>query len=363
MQKQRQMKAAVVIQHFFIKIKAEIEMEIVRMRQMKAAKKKSRGGNDRSGRQNKLSARIENPSCDSISFNAKGSWNSTSLSVGQSRRVVQNGVQDFHLVRNASPSMERMSSIHAANSTGIEGSIAYQMNNGIPRNVAHHNAMSQASPSNERIISTSQMNDGQLKTQNAGHNLNSQYRNHAGWRTPSGQSSVQHVGQATWNESTSRHQMLSYQSFVGSSPSNQAFDQAKHAPSPSYGHSHSYHHPTFTHNSSLYHPPNLPVTRGAHIPQSEPNQRHNHPFSTPHHLTTNLIPHPISQHSRGVLNTGHHPQHKRNDSSHQIHHLEHLRHPEQSQPPTQNNDHYNMRQYQQNARYWKIVSTYMFTSH
>lgn len=41
-----------------------------------------------------------------------------------------NGEQDFYLVRNVSPSVERMTWIHTANSTGNQGSSAYQMNNG-----------------------------------------------------------------------------------------------------------------------------------------------------------------------------------------------------------------------------------------
>jgi hypothetical protein len=466
MQNERETKAAMVIQHFFIKITAEIEIEIMRLKQTKVAKKKSREGGDRTGRQNKPSAGIENRSIDPSSFNVKGSYNVSSVSGGQSRRFFRNDEQDFHNVRNASPSMERMTSIQAANSTGnvhayqmnnrtpkrvanlsidtnhqnamrggqtkryandeqdfhnvrnaspsmermtsiqaanSTGNVhAYQMNNGTPKRVAHlsidtnhqnamrggqtrryaHNvghdmytmrnlsssreqlplvhptqsngneclkanqmsnvtprivadqnmgrnhqhALSQASPSKERIILTSQMNLGQFKTQNAG-----QDRHHAGWGTPS------------MDEATSRHQNSSFQSTSGSSLPNKrvpsfqsivqqgvygpyaSFNQAMHAPSPSYGNTHPFHHHPLNHNSSLQHPPNFQALRGAHNPQSEPIQWHNPPIQPSHHLTTNLM--------------------SRSNS-----HPEHQRHPAQSQPPAQS-DQYNMRQYHQNARY------------
>ena len=397
MQNERETKAAMVIQHFFIKITAEIEIEIMRLKQTKVAKKKSREGGDRTGRQNKPSAGIENRSIDPSSFNVKGSYNVSSVSGGQSRRFFRNDEQDFHNVRNASPSMERMTSIQAANSTGNVH--AYQMNNGTPKRVAHlsidtnhqnamrggqtrryaHNvghdmytmrnlsssrehlplvhptqstgneclkanqmsnvtprivadqnmgrnhqhALSQASPSKEL---TSQMNLGQFKTQNAG-----QDRHHAGWGTPS------------MDEATSRHQNSSFQSTSGSSLPNKrvpsfqsivqqgvygpyaSFNQAMHAPSPSYGNTHPFHHHPLNHNSSLQHPPNFQALRGAHNPQSEPIQWHNPPIQPSHHLTTNLM--------------------SRSNS-----HPEHQRHPAQSQPPAQS-DQYNMRQYHQNARY------------
>ena len=436
MQNERETKAAMVIQHFFIKITAEIEIEIMRLKQTKVAKKKSREGGDRTGRQHKPSAGIENRSIDPSSFNVKGSYNVSSVSGGQSRRFFHNDEQDFHNVRNASPSMERMTSIQAANSTGNVH--AYQMNNGTPKRVAnlsidtnhqnamrggqtrryahnvghdmytmrnlsssrehlplvhptqstgneclkanqmsnvtprivadqnmgrnHQHALSQASPSKERIILTSQMNLGQFKTQNAG-----QDRHHAGWGTPS------------MDEATSRHQNSSFQSTDGSSLPNKrvpsfqsivqqgvygpydSFNQAMHAPSPSYGNTHPFHHHPLNHNSSLQHPPNFQALRGAHNPQSEPIQWHNPPIQPSHHLTTNLMSRSNSHHQIGVLNTSHQPQHQRNinplsssqksaTATIKSHYPEHQRHPAQSQPSAQS-DQYNMRQYHQNARY------------
>lgn len=436
MQNERETKAAMVIQHFFIKITAEIEIEIMRLKQTKVAKKKSREGGDRTGRQHKPSAGIENRSIDPSSFNVKGSYNVSSVSGGQSRRFFHNDEQDFHNVRNASPSMERMTSIQAANSTGNVH--AYQMNNGTPKRVAnlsidtnhqnamrggqtrryahnvghdmytmrnlsssrehlplvhptqstgneclkanqmsnvtprivadqnmgrnHQHALSQASPSKERIILTSQMNLGQFKTQNAG-----QDRHHAGWGTPS------------MDEATSRHQNSSFQSTDGSSLPNKrvpsfqsivqqgvygpyaSFNQAMHAPSPSYGNTHPFHHHPLNHNSSLQHPPNFQALRGTHNPQSEPIQWHNPPIRPSHHLTTNLMSRSNSHHQIGVLNTSHQPQHQRNinplsssqksaTATIKSHYPEHQRHPAQSQPSAQS-DQYNMRQYHQNARY------------
>ena len=430
MQKERETKAAMVIQHFFIKIKAEIEIEIIRMKQTMVAKKKSREGGDRTGRQNKPSTRIENRSIDPTSFNVKGSYNVSSVSGGQARRFFHNE-QDFHHVRNASPSMERMPSIQAANSTGNVRLNAYQMNNGTPKKVAnlgiatnhqnvmsggqsrrytqnvgqdmyttrnlsssrehlpsvhyaqstgnecskayqmsnvtprivadqnmgrnHQHAFSQESPSSERTILTRQMNLRQFKTQNAG-----QDQHHAVWGTPSR------------DEATSRHQISSFQSIVGSSPPdkrmpsiqsivqqgvygpNASFNQAMHAPSPNYGNTHPFHHPPFNHNSSLQHPPNLPALHGDHNPQSEPIQWHNPPIQPSHQLTANLMP-------CSNPNTGHHRQHQRNInpvSSSQppatttvtSNYPEHQRHPAQTQPPAQS-DQYNMRQYHHNARY------------
>jgi hypothetical protein len=398
MQKDRETQAAMVIQNFFIKIKAEIEIEIIRMKQTMMAKKNSREGRDRTGRQKKPSPKITNHSIDPSSFNVKGSYNSSSLSGGQSRRFFQNDEQNFRCVRSVLPSMERMPSLQAANSTGIERSNTYQMNNRTPMEVAnisidtnHQNAisggqirryvqnggqdiytirnlsssmehlpsgmsnitpriaadqnqhaLSQASPSKERIILISQTNAGQLKTQNAG-----QDRNHAGW------------GTSSRDEATSRHQKVSSQSTAVSSPpnkrmpsiqsivqqsvygSNASFNHTMHEPPPSYGNTHPFHHPPFNHNSSLQHPPNFQALHGAHNPQSEPIQWHNPPIQPSHHLTTNLMPgyHPI-----GVSNTSHHPQHQRiinplssskqsATTTVQSHYPEHQRHPAQSQQP------------------------------
>jgi hypothetical protein len=423
MQNERETKAAMVIQHFFIKIKAEIEIEITRMKQTRVMKKKSREGGDRTGRHNKPAARIVNSSIDPSSFNVKGSYNLSSVSGGQSRRFFHNDEQDFHNVRNASPSTERMPSIQAANSTGNVRSNAYQMNNGTPKKIAnlsidtnhqhavscgqtrryahnlgqdmytmrnlsssgehlssvhsaqstgnenskayqmsnvtprivaeqnmgrnHQNALSQASPSKERIILTSQMYLGQFRTQNAG-----QDRHHAGWRAPSRDDS------SPPNKRMPSIQSIVQQDVYGPYAS---FNQAMHAPSPSYGNTHPFHHPPFNHNPSLQHPPNFQALHGAHNSQPEPLQWHNPPIQHSHHLTTNLMPRSNSHHQIGLLNTSHHPQHQRNinpsSSSHQSatatvksHYPEHQRHSVQIQSPAQS-DQYNNRQYHQNARY------------
>jgi hypothetical protein len=288
---------------------------------------------------------------------------------GQTRRYAHNVGHDMYTMRNLSSSREHLPLVHPTQSTGNECLKANQMSNVTPRIVAdqnmgrnHQHALSQASPSKERIILTSQMNLGQFKTQNAG-----QDRHHAGWGTPS------------MDEATSRHQNSSFQSTDGSSLPNKrvpsfqsivqqgvygpyaSFNQAMHAPSPSYGNTHPFHHHPLNHNSSLQHPPNFQALRGAHNPQSEPIQWHNPPIQPSHHLTTNLMSRSNSHHQIGVLNTSHQPQHQRNinplsssqksaTATIKSHYPEHQRHPAQSQPSAQS-DQYNMRQYHQNARY------------
>ena len=343
---QHETKAAIVIQQFFIKIKAEIEMEIVRMKQTKAAKKKLRCREQRTNSiQNKPAARRERILGGSGSFNITGSYNCG----GQSDGFFQNGDQDFNYVRNTASSTRRIQSINAESSSGNEGTNAYNLNNNVSRIVANqntdtnrHNVMSggQSRSYVHREQENNMINFPSSREQPPSRKLDypnreRNYRDddsHAGWRTQSSKSSV-----------SSKQMHGPYHSS----------SQAIHTLPPSYGNLHPYHHPSFIHHA------NLQTLSDAQNSQSEPTQWH---ISTARNATANHTSHSSSHHSVRTSHTDQHPQHNENShpssSSYQSatpivrsHYADHLRLSTQSQPPSHHNDQRSSRKYHQNGRY------------
>lgn len=341
---QNETKAAIIIQHFFIKIKAEIEMEIIRMKQTKAKKKKA-------FRQNKPFARIQNISRDSGSFNATGSY-------------INGGLcdLDFNFARNVASSTGRMPSIYAASSIGNEESNADHLKNVNPtvftnRNMDRnqHNVMSGGQLRsdihrgqdlyNVRSIPLSIEQSPSRKFDHQ--NLDRKHSNHdihTGRRTQSSQSSV------SSSQMPSR-QLIPQQ---GDYDPHLSFNQAMHRLPPSYGNIYPYHQPPFNHSASLQHPPNLQARHGAQNPQSELDQWHKLHISTAHNSTANHMPHQSSHQSIRVSDNDHHLQHEKNIhplcSPYQSaapfvrsHYADHQSLSVRSQPSSQ-------RQYQQNAR-------------
>ncbi len=341
---QNETNAAIVIQHFFIKIKAEIEMEIVRMKKVKAVKKKSRGGEQRFyGTQSKYSSRTEIISIGLGSFDNTGSYSCGGLS----DRFFQNGDQDFKDARIASYSAGGIPSVDTVGSTGNEGSNAHHSN--VNRIVAsrstdmnQHYVMSggqsksyvhreQEYNTRNLPFSREQSPSRKFDYPNMDRNHRDDDNSHAGWRTQSSQSSV-----------------LSKQMHGPYHTSNQAF----HTLPTCYGNPHSYRHPPFNHD------PNLQALQGAQNSLSEPNQWHNRHILTARDATANVMPHSSSNLSVRTSDTDRHPQHEKNKyptssfyQSATRHFADHLRLSTQNQPPSHNNDHRGLRQYHQNDRY------------
>lgn len=307
-QHQQETRAAKVIQRFFIKIKAEIEMEILRMKQKAAKKKKLQRGSNGTGRQI-LSSSGSNHSYNSSSFGH---------------------------VRETPPSREQASSIYTSHSTGNEGSIAYRMKNEIPRIIT-----------DQRIDSSRQYVFSQASASNP-----SPAR---GW-APSVKSAVQQSHETTYRHQTDllplkRMPSMQYIAQQDGYDTHVSFNQA-YVPPPSFGVSYPYHHPSPSQSSNRQYPPICHAHYGAQYSQPEQKQWHNPLNSTSNHSRM-LHPGPSSHH-------GHHPQHLMNNpplsNTHQrvaspvlSHYPELQRHP--GQTPATPNVHYNMRKYQQNARY------------
>ena len=336
--KKKEKKAALVIERFFITIKAEIEREIDRLAQKPSTKKKK--GQRRHHSSGKTyhttgasllgaSSAVE-PNPSSFTFN-NSSRETSSLSYHQTQNSV----------RNASPSRGRMPPIQSVNSFGDERvnapahhqqiplvhshsmghpsqSGAHHSFNSTPQ---HHHDMRSASPSRSRVPTNQSV--GQLSH-----------------RIPA----IQSGGYAQRTSSAPRARMPPMQSVVQQQHHGGYTSNPAHAPSPSYG----IHHPHYTpyNNANSQHAPMQHQTpRG-------PYQQQSHSYaSAPHHH------HPNQMHGPPLTSTHQHPnyhhaQYQRHNppltSSNQANPLqgqqyhEHQRPPSQSQTPMQSSQ----RQYQ-----------------
>ena len=214
-QLQRETRAAIVIQHFFIKIKAEIEREIIRMKKKAALKKKSQ----------------------SKSLSRSNTYNSSSSS---------------H-VRNESTSdqIPQIPSMYSVSSSGNDASVSYRVKKAIriatqSLDCDRQNTRSEASPSNPyRLTNTTPRIVTNISMDSNRHHTLSQ-------ASTSYENLTHHI------ESLPRKRMPSIQAIAQQSGYGPplAYNQAMYVPPPQhYGVSHAYYTSSSSHNASHPYPP------------------------------------------------------------------------------------------------------------
>ena len=207
-QLQRETRAAIVIQHFFINIKAEIEREIMRMKKKAALKKKS-----------------------------------------QNRSFSRNSSSSSH-VRNESTSdqIPQIPSMYSASSSGNDASVSYRVKKAIriatqSLDRDRQNTPSEAAPSNPyRLTNTTPRIVTNMSMDSNRHHTLSQ-------ASTSYENSTHHI------ESLPRKRMPSIQAIAqqGGYGPPLAYNQAMFVPPP---HSHPYYASSSSHNANHpYHPP------------------------------------------------------------------------------------------------------------
>lgn len=339
LQKQREKKAALTIERFFILIKAEIEMEISRLEHKSTTAKASRNGGKRKGKKNRsghvnsfkgssVSPSTASHFMESTSATPRTRPSSSPQRDDQSRRRgVQDGGQDLHNVRYAPSPRQRMPSIQSIHSRGNDGynssrvGVMQNSKQDLCNSHPHNNAMRCASPARERVPSVNQ--HGRYTPRNASPSRD---------RMPSIQSVVQHSGY-TPRASPARERVPPH---CGGTPASTFNQTPMHAPSPS-----SYDNPP---HPNGYPPINLQTYSFS--------SRHNPPSTTSRQSAMNPMQPQGHNPPHSVSNISHHSQpHRQNppvSSSHQSaatpiggHYAEHQRRPAQSQTPVQK-----MRQHQ-----------------